>query len=97
MPARRVLWLLVFFGFAVNYMIRININIAIVGMVKHPRRRGGQGSDECLQDAMKDMQDMITPAVANLSDVLGNASFPFDNSTNVVRHPVGDDVSDSPR
>jgi hypothetical protein len=30
-----VLWFLVFFGFAVNYMIRINMNIAIVDMVQH--------------------------------------------------------------
>ena len=32
--ARDVLWCLVFCGFAVNYMIRINLNIAIVEMVK---------------------------------------------------------------
>lgn len=30
--ARTVLWYLVFLGFAVNYMLRININIAIVDM-----------------------------------------------------------------
>lgn len=29
------MWLLVFFGFGVNYMLRININIAIVEMVKY--------------------------------------------------------------
>ncbi|XP_058829359.1 sialin [Topomyia yanbarensis] len=32
--ARSVLWYLVFVGFAVNYMIRINMNITIVTMVK---------------------------------------------------------------
>ncbi|XP_053685969.1 sialin [Sabethes cyaneus] len=32
--ARTVLWYLVFVGFAVNYMIRINMNITIVSMVK---------------------------------------------------------------
>ncbi|XP_067628286.1 sialin [Eurosta solidaginis] len=31
--ARRVLWYLVFTGFAVNYMIRINLNITIVEMI----------------------------------------------------------------
>lgn len=31
--ARTVLWYLVFVGFAINYMIRINLNIAIVHMV----------------------------------------------------------------
>lgn len=35
MEARNELWLLVFFGFGVNYMLRININIAIVEMVKY--------------------------------------------------------------
>lgn len=30
---RTILWLLVFSGLAVNYMIRININIAIIDMV----------------------------------------------------------------
>nr|CAD7590884.1 unnamed protein product [Timema genevievae] len=35
--ARDVLWYVVFFGFAINYMVRININIAIVSMVR-PRR-----------------------------------------------------------
>lgn len=31
--ARTVLWYLVFFGFAINYMIRINLNIALVDMI----------------------------------------------------------------
>ncbi|KAK9745456.1 Major Facilitator Superfamily [Popillia japonica] len=33
--ARTVLWHVVFAGFAVNYMIRLNLNIAIVSMVKY--------------------------------------------------------------
>lgn len=31
--ARSVLWYLTFFGFAMNYMIRINFNIAVVSMI----------------------------------------------------------------
>lgn len=31
--ARTILWYMVFFGFAVDYMIRININITIVDMI----------------------------------------------------------------
>lgn len=31
--ARSVLWYLAFIGFAMNYMIRINMNIAIVDMI----------------------------------------------------------------
>lgn len=34
MQARTVLWLLTFVGFAVNYMLRININITIVDMIR---------------------------------------------------------------
>ena len=33
MKARTVLWYMTFFGFAVNYIIRINANIAIVDMI----------------------------------------------------------------
>ncbi|KAK3927977.1 Vesicular glutamate transporter 2 [Frankliniella fusca] len=69
MTARRVLWWLVFFGFAVNYMVRININIAIVGMVRHPRSRGGKASDECLAVSSKD-GDALNETVANASLVL---------------------------
>lgn len=29
---------MVFWGFAINYMIRMNINIAIVSMVKHSKK-----------------------------------------------------------
>lgn len=37
MNARTVLWILSFVGFATNYMTRINLNIAIVSMVKPSR------------------------------------------------------------
>lgn len=40
--ARSVLWYLTFIGFAVNYMIRININIAIVDMISS-EYRGNKG------------------------------------------------------
>lgn len=38
--ARTVLWYLTFVGFAMNYMIRININIAIVDMISGEFRGG---------------------------------------------------------
>lgn len=38
--ARTVLWYLTFVGFAMNYMIRININIAIVDMISSEFRGG---------------------------------------------------------
>lgn len=73
MTTRRVLWLLVFFGFAVNYMIRININIAIVGMVRHPRSKGGRASDECLPTATV-LAGNSSWGLAAMRGVDGNAS-----------------------
>lgn len=35
---RTVLWYITFFGFIVNYMLRVNMNIAIVEMVTMPKR-----------------------------------------------------------
>ncbi|VVC32475.1 Hypothetical protein CINCED_3A020713 [Cinara cedri] len=35
MEKRTILWFMTFWGFAINYMIRMNINIAIVSMIKH--------------------------------------------------------------
>lgn len=52
MTTRDVLWYLVFTGFAVNYMIRINLNIAIVAMVKaKPKSTESINSgSECLRE-----------------------------------------------
>ncbi|XP_017772050.1 PREDICTED: sialin-like [Nicrophorus vespilloides] len=49
MATRDVLWYLVFFGFAVNYMIRINLNIAIVSMVQ-ARPKSNISSVECFTE-----------------------------------------------
>lgn len=50
---RDILWILVFMGFAVNYMIRINLNIAIVAMVKAKvvSLENIATSSECLREA----------------------------------------------
>ncbi|XP_014220023.1 sialin-like [Copidosoma floridanum] len=44
MSCRDVLWILVFWGFAVNYMLRNNLNLAIVGMVV-PRETSAAASE----------------------------------------------------
>ncbi|XP_019772895.1 sialin [Dendroctonus ponderosae] len=46
--ARDVLWYLVFVGFAVNYMIRINLNIAIVAMIQAKPKDNISLTSECL-------------------------------------------------
>lgn len=32
---RTILWYMTFWGFAINFMLRMNLNIAIVSMVRH--------------------------------------------------------------
>jgi hypothetical protein len=46
--ARSVLWYLTFVGFAMNYMIRININIAIVDMISSDFRGKSVVMSECV-------------------------------------------------
>ncbi|XP_063910758.1 sialin [Zophobas morio] len=48
--ARNVLWHLVFLGFAVNYMLRTNLNIAIVSMVKYRSNNNLTLTSECLDN-----------------------------------------------
>lgn len=50
-----MLWYLVFFGFAVNYMVRININITIVDMIQQrpklsPTNNKTQAHPECVNE-----------------------------------------------
>jgi hypothetical protein len=47
--ARSVLWYLSFIGFAMNYMIRINVNIAIVDMIAPEFKGKSATSSECFE------------------------------------------------
>jgi hypothetical protein len=47
--ARSILWYLTFIGFAMNYMIRININIAIVDMISPEFKSKAVTSSECFE------------------------------------------------
>lgn len=47
--ARTVLWYLTFFGFAINYMIRINVNIAIVDMISAEFKGKNVVMSECVE------------------------------------------------
>ncbi|XP_057661468.1 sialin-like [Diorhabda carinulata] len=49
---RDVLWHLVFIGFAVNYMIRLNLNIAIVSMIRPKLKDNISVTSECLDDTI---------------------------------------------
>lgn len=49
---RSILWYLVFFGFSINYCIRINVNIAIVDMIDESFRKISNNSiieSECFE------------------------------------------------
>ncbi|XP_054267712.1 vesicular glutamate transporter 2-like [Macrosteles quadrilineatus] len=46
--ARTVLWYIVFAGFAVNYMVRININIAMVSMVSWMYLKNQTKTSQCI-------------------------------------------------
>lgn len=48
---RTVLWWLVFTGMAVNYIVRINLNIAIVSMVI-PKSKGPKVLGACTTDQL---------------------------------------------
>ncbi|KAF7266207.1 hypothetical protein GWI33_020441 [Rhynchophorus ferrugineus] len=56
--ARNVLWYLVFVGFAVNYMIRINLNIAIVAMVQAKPKDNVSLSSECIAESSVILQQI---------------------------------------
>lgn len=49
---RTVLWFLTFFGFMINYMFRININIAIVEMVATRKVSSVSHVSECIVESM---------------------------------------------
>lgn len=50
--ARSILWYLTFVGFAMNYMIRININIAIIDMIdSNYKSNNGPTTSECVMIA----------------------------------------------
>lgn len=61
--ARTVLWYMVFFGFAVNYIVRINANIAIVDMIDLNYKRSSSENDtkistsECIATEVKNITD----------------------------------------
>jgi len=74
MSARDSLWYMVFIGFAVNYMIRLNINIGIVSMVKsRPPTLGNiSHSSVCVQSQSSPTSDNsstnMTTLEVHLSD-----------------------------
>ena len=72
--ARNVLWYLTFFGSAMNYIIRININIAIVDMISSEFKGGkSAGVSECY--------DAINATNATFFDTANNTKVNWDERT----------------
>ncbi|XP_022176320.1 sialin-like [Myzus persicae] len=69
MEKRTVLWYMTFWGFAINYMFRMNINIAIVSMIKHSISQNNVTvvQYECLRHT-ESLTSNITLAQISLAD-----------------------------
>lgn len=66
---RSILWYLVFIGFSVNYMIRININISIVDMIdKNLRKSSNVIASECFEITHESSLDSLTEVQKNSSN-----------------------------
>ncbi len=73
--SRTVLWWLVFVGFAINYMIRINLNITIVDMVMQKRSYSSNSSTvfvkaTCFNDgtAMSMLSDISNKSILKMDE-----------------------------
>lgn len=64
LSCRDILWVMAFFGFAINYMLRINMNIAIVAMVI-PRSKPA-ASVQCNQGMPANMSRLNTNITSSL-------------------------------
>lgn len=54
---RTILWYMTFWGFAMNFMLRMNLNIAIVSMVRHTTK---SNDGELLNNELNEYQNNST-------------------------------------
>lgn len=72
---RRGYWYVCFFGFACNYMIRVNLNIAITAMIQTPAissDRPTSGS-VCIDPAVAPLGDRLDPELGILDPGVASA------------------------
>ncbi|KAG5895829.1 hypothetical protein JTB14_038260 [Gonioctena quinquepunctata] len=72
---RKVLWYVAFAGFAVNYMIRLNLNIAIVSMVQPKAKDNISLISECIIESQIEKNLPLNSIINNSSEIL-NATLP---------------------
>lgn len=74
---RSILWYLVFVGFSVNYMIRINVNISIVDMIDQSYRKVTNNTlieSECIDRSLSNATIKVTTNEG--SSAVGRNNFP---------------------
>lgn len=77
MNCRRILWYVTFVGFMVNYMYRININIAIVEMVSIKKTTvSSDHSSECIAHQMTQSSVNVTTTMEVISYIYVLCVFP---------------------
>ncbi|KAJ9584073.1 hypothetical protein L9F63_021590, partial [Diploptera punctata] len=77
LSARKVLWLLILFGTGYNYMTRLNINIAIVSMVKIRTTSKIQGvSSQCTSELQTTSN--CTTDISNSTHSISQGTFDWD-------------------
>nr|XP_018909283.1 PREDICTED: sialin-like [Bemisia tabaci] len=92
--ARTTLWYIAFCGFAVNYMIRLNINIAIVGMVRPKRQSIEVTNFAQVGNATDTQQDNVTHSGLETTHFLTG---PLKGSLNVTEVDLATNLNDLKR
>ncbi|XP_044013373.1 sialin [Aphidius gifuensis] len=72
MSCREVLWYLVFSGSAINYMLKINLNLVIVAMVVPRTNKLSSTAAQCTVDK---------PSLFSINNTISNVTFPSYQST----------------
>ncbi|CRK96189.1 CLUMA_CG009618, isoform A [Clunio marinus] len=75
LKARTVLWYLTFFGFAINYIIRINISIAIVDMINPNYKRSSSNRTIITSECIVVSNTSNSPELSNESNLEGNLKY----------------------
>lgn len=73
--ARTVLWYLTFFGFAINYIIRINASIAIVDMIDVNFKKSSSNKTIVTSECIAEANLTISPELSNEINLDDNSKY----------------------
>lgn len=77
--ARTTLWYMSFCGFAINYVLRNNLNIAIVGMIK---TRNSPANSSIIQSGSECYNNTVLLYTTNLTEIHQQQQHQMDNDNN---------------